>query len=157
MGKWWNSRIKWTRKTRIYRLCSEEKSGTKDWVYNSAFGVEYPGLSGGTLSANNIVKCYARSYHGVIDGSTIDEVNIPNLNNVLSTSKSRTLTFNMTKQRCVYMYPKSLGALTTIKDSNNFEYINSYTRTTITYNEVEYYVYILTDPVTITNFKQIFN
>ena len=123
----------------------------------STFGVEYPGLSGGTLSANNIVKCYARSYYGVIDESMIDEPDIPNLTNILSTSKSRTLTFDMTKQRCVYMYPQSLGALTTIKDSNNFEYINSYTRTTMTYNEVDYYVYILTDPVTITGFKQIFN
>lgn len=123
----------------------------------STFGVEYPGLSGGTLSINNIVKCYARSYYGVINSNTIDEPDIPNLTSVLSTSKSRTLTFDMTKQRCVYMYPQSLGALTTIKDSNNFEYINSYTMSTMTYNEVDYYVYILTDPVTITGFKQIFN
>ena len=63
----------------------------------------------------------------------------------------------MTKQRSVYMYPQSFGALTSIKDSNNFEYINSYTRSEMAYNEVEYYVYILTDSVTITGFKQIFN
>ena len=55
------------------------------------------------------------------------------------------------------MYPQSFGALTSIKDSNNFEYINSYTRSEMVYNEVDYYVYILTDPVTITGFKQIFN
>ena len=47
--------------------------------------------------------------------------------------------------------------LTSIKDSNNFEYINSYTQSTISYNNVDYYIYILTDPVTITGFRQIFN
>ena len=63
----------------------------------------------------------------------------------------------MTNQTSVYMNPQSFGALTSIKDANNFEYINSYTRTTMNYNGVDYYVYILTDPVTITGFKQIFN
>ena len=55
------------------------------------------------------------------------------------------------------MYPSYLGVLTSIKDSNNFDYINSYTLTKMTYNDVEYNIYILTDPVTITGFKQIFN
>ena len=55
------------------------------------------------------------------------------------------------------MYPKSFGALTSIKDANNFDYINSYTRSEMTYNDVDYYVYILTDPVTITGFKQAFS
>ena len=55
------------------------------------------------------------------------------------------------------MYPQSFGTLTSIKDANNFDYINSYTRSTLSYNGVDYYVYILTDPVTITGFKQIFN
>ena len=55
------------------------------------------------------------------------------------------------------MYPQSFGALTSIKDSNNFEYINSYTQSTISYNNVDYYIYILTDPVEIDEFKQTFN
>ena len=62
----------------------------------------------------------------------------------------------MVNSRTCYMYPKDFGKLTTIKDANNFEYINSYTLTERTINGVNYYIYTLTDPVTITNFKQSF-
>ena len=68
-----------------------------------------------------------------------------------------TTTYKMINQRIVYMYPKSFGALINIRDINNFDYINSYTRSEITYNDVDYYVYILTDPVEIDEFKQTFN
>ena len=48
-----------------------------------------------------------------------------------------------------YAYPKSFGALTSIKDANNVDYINSYTRTEVTLtengNSVVYYCYLLKD------------
>ena len=54
-----------------------------------------------------------------------------------------------------YAYPASLGNLTSIKDANNFEYINSYTKSTVAFaNGANYNVYVLTDPVTITGAKQ---
>ena len=121
----------------------------------STFGVVYDGLSAGNISANNTVRAYANSYYGVIDGNSVTDVTA--LTSVLGTSRGRTITYDMIKQRSVYMYPQSFGALTSIKDSNNFEYINSYTQSTISYNNVDYYIYILTDPVTITGFRQIFN
>lgn len=121
----------------------------------STFGVVYDGLSAGNVNANATVRAYALSYYGVIDSTEVTDVTA--LTSRLGTSRGYTTTYNMTNQRSVYMYPQSFGALTSIKDSNNFEYINSYTRTTMTYNNVDYYVYILTDPVTITGFKQIFN
>ena len=121
----------------------------------STFGVEYVGLSAGNVSANSTIKAYALSYYGVIDGDNI--TNVVGLSSRLGTSRGYTTTYNMTNQRSVYMYPKSFGALTSIKDSNNFEYINSYTRNEMTYNNVDYYVYILTDPVEIVGFKQIFS
>lgn len=123
----------------------------------STFGIEYPGISAGTVNATATLRAYANSYYGVISNSSITEADIASLTSRLGTSRGFTATYNMTNQRSVYMYPQSFGALTSIKDSNNFEYINSYTRTTTTYNNVDYYVYILTDPVTITGFKQIFN
>ena len=56
------------------------------------------------------------------------------------------------------MYPSSFGKLTSIKDANNFEYINSYTLLEITYNDVAYNVYVLTDAVTVEGgFKQAFS
>ena len=126
-------------------------------VKNTLLGIAYPSTSikAGSISSNATVKGYALSYYGVINTNSIDNVN--NLTNILRTSKSSTLTFNMTNQRVVYMYPKSFGNLTSIKDANNFDYINSYTLSTMTLDGVEYNVYILTDAVTINGFKQIFS
>ncbi len=123
----------------------------------STFGVVYDGLPSGILNVNSSIKAYALSYYGVINNDTITEADIPNLTSVLNTSKSMTTTYKMINQRSVYMYPKSFGALINIRDINNFDYINSYTRSEITYNDVDYYVYILTDPVEIDEFKQTFN
>jgi len=84
-------------------------------------------------------------------------------------SKGRTITYTLSNQKSCYCYPTSLGALTSIKDANNFEYINSYDIATVsvtrnitttaggaTTRTANYYVYTLKDPVTITGFKQIF-
>lgn len=126
-------------------------------IKNTLLGIPYPGTSikAGSISYNIVVRGYALSYYGVIDNNTIDSVD--SLTSVLRTSRGSTLTFNMANQRVVYMYPKSFGNLTSIKDANNFDYINSYSLSTMIFNNVEYNVYILTDSVTITGFKQIFS
>lgn len=128
-------------------------------IKNTLLGIPYPSTSikAGSVSASGIIRAYALSYYGIINSSTITENDISSLSSRLSSSKSYTYTVNLAEQRIVYMYPQSFGTLTSIKDTNNFDYINSYTRTTLSYNGVDYYVYILTDPVTITGFKQIFN
>lgn len=128
-------------------------------IKNTLLGIPYPNTSikAGSVSASGIIRAYALSYYGIINSSTITENDISSLSSRLSSSKSHTYTVNLAEQRIVYMYPQSFGTLTSIKDANNFDYINSYTRTTLSYNGVDYYVYILTDPVTITGFKQIFN
>lgn len=128
-------------------------------IKNTLLGIPYPNTSikAGSVSASGIIRAYALSYYGIINSSTITENDISSLSSRVSSSKSYTYTVNLAEQRIVYMYPQSFGTLTSIKDANNFDYINSYTRTTLSYNGVDYYVYILTDPVTITGFKQIFN
>lgn len=128
-------------------------------IKDTLLGIPYPNTSikAGSVSASGTIRAYALSYYGVISSSTIIENDISSLSSRLSSSKSYTYTVNLAEQRIVYMYPQSFGTLTSIKDANNFDYINSYTRTTLSYNGVDYYVYILTDPVTITGFKQIFN
>lgn len=128
-------------------------------VKNTLLGIPYPSTSvkAGSVSASGTIRAYALSYYGVINSSSITEDDIASLSSRLSTSKSYTYTVNLAEQRIIYMYPQTFGTLTSIKDANNFDYINSYTRTTLSYNGVDYYVYILTDPVTITGFKQIFN
>jgi hypothetical protein len=128
-------------------------------IKNTLLGIPYPNTSikAGSVSASGTIRAYALSYYGVISSSTISENDISSLSSRLSSSKSYTYTVSLSEQRIVYMYPQSFGTLTSIKDANNFDYINSYTRSTLSYNGVDYYVYILTDPVTITGFKQIFN
>jgi len=128
-------------------------------IKNTLLGIPYPNTSikAGSVSASGTIRAYALSYYGVISASTITENDISSLSSRLSSSKSYTYTVSLSEQRIVYMYPQSFGTLTSIKDANNFDYINSYTRSTLSYNGVDYYVYILTDPVTITGFKQIFN
>ena len=126
-------------------------------IKNTLLGIAYPSTSikAGNISASVTVKGYAMSYYGVIDISTVD--NVVGLTSTLRTAKGSTLTFNLTNQRIVYMYPSSFGNLTSLKDANNFDYINSYTLSTKDFNGVTYNIYILTDPVTISGFKQIFS
>ena len=126
-------------------------------IKNTMLGIPYPSTSikSGSITSSGTIRAYALSYYGVIDGSEFIDTN--GLTSKLRTSKSDTITMSLTNQRIIYMYPKSFGNLTSIKDANNFDYINSYTLSNTVVNDVEYNIYILTDPVTITNFKQIFN
>lgn len=128
-------------------------------IKNTTLGVPYPDTSikAGNITSSATVRAYAPTYYGVIENNSITESDISKLTKVVNTSKSNTITVSLTKQRVVFMYPKSFGDITSIKDVNNFDYINSYTLSTITYNDVEYNVYILTDPVTISEFRQTFN
>ena len=49
----------------------------------------------------------------------------------------------MSNQRIVYLYPSSFGELTSIKDENNFENLDSFAKTLITINGVSYIEYKL--------------
>lgn len=98
------------------------------------------------------------SYIGVVSSSfSATEENIKSLTKKVKNSKAYTATgLNLNNQKVCYSYPKSFGALTSIKDGNGFENIGSYTRIEVTVNEELYYVYLLTTAATITNLKQIY-
>lgn len=98
------------------------------------------------------------SYFGAVSNDFVasEELIIALTENIKNTKKY-TGTISLNNQKTCYAYPKSFGALTTIKDSNNFEYINSYTRTELNVNNEVYYIYVLTDATTINNFKQIYS
>lgn len=62
------------------------------------------------------------------------------------TSTSRALSskkYSLSNSMAVYAYPKTLGALTSIKDANNFELLSGFNQTTQTIDGAEYYVYAL--------------
>lgn len=108
----------------------------------------------GMIIATNNVRVYAPSFYGIMD----DNNNFIEAEKILNTSKNRTFEdITMKNSRFAYVYPSSFGEITSIKDANNFEYINSYTKNVMEVEGVEYFAYVLTDPVTITGFKQIFS
>lgn len=100
-----------------------------------------------------------RSYFGVVsDDFVVNEQNIKeNTEELNLNSKNYTATVEMDYQKTLYAYPKKYGALDSIKDANGFEYLLSYTRTELSINGEQYYVYLLTDAATIPMFKQIYS
>lgn len=98
------------------------------------------------------------SYFGAVAATfTPTETAIKALTKSIKNGKGYTGNTSLNNQKTCYAYPKSFGALTSIKDANNFEYLSSYTRTELTVWDETYYVYVLTDPVTIDGFKQIYS
>lgn len=95
------------------------------------------------------------SYDGAVAANfTATEANIKALTETLRSGKGGTRTFNLNNQKACIAYPKSFGAATDIKDANGFDYLASYTRSELNVNGELYYVYLLTNAATITDFKQ---
>ena len=114
--------------------------------------------SGTTVSGTTTATFVNPSYFGeVADNFIPTEDAIKQLFKIVKSSKAYTNSSSLDNQKLCYAYPKSFGALTAIKDANNFEYLSSYTRSELTVWDETYYIYVLTDPVTIDGFKQIYS
>lgn len=112
-----------------------------------------------TVSATNNIVFTSKSYYGFVnDGTIIDASTVKGLqNSALKTSKSFTYgEITCSNSKIVYAYPQSFGALTSILDASGFEYIDSYSRTNISIDGINYYVYTLIEPVSLDNFKQLY-
>lgn len=112
--------------------------------------------SGMTKSKTVNVSVVNPSFHGVVAaGWTPTESAVKALTELLQTGRGCTRQgLSLSNQKIAYAYPKSYGALTSVKDGNNFEVLGSYTRSEMTVGLTTYYVYVLTDPVTATGVKQ---
>lgn len=97
------------------------------------------------------------TYIGVVTSLSPSDAEILAFNENLKESFKGSYTVTMSDARTCIAYPSSMGNITSIKDNNNFEYINSFTKTTRTLNGESYNVYILTDAVTANNFKWTIN
>lgn len=115
--------------------------------------------SDGTLAVVDKTATYTfvmASYSGTVTNAPTTATEITALTKNVKNTKAFTTTFDLSNQRSCYCYPASFGDITSIKDSNNFEYLSSYTKTSVTVDGTAYNVYTLTDPVTATGFKQIY-
>lgn len=96
------------------------------------------------------------SYFGVIDSNftpTPEGIQGLSSGEIIKNSKTyNTSAFNQNAQKNCYAYPKVFGALTSITDGKN-EFINSYTRSELEVNEEMYYVYVLSEASTVSNYS----
>lgn len=111
-----------------------------------------------TLTATKSYTFVYASYYGAISMATPTDTDVKALTKNVKNTKAFTYSnIALNDERICYAYPVSFGNLTSIKDANNFEYIGSYTKYAMTIDSVSYNVYVLTDPITATGFKQIYS
>lgn len=162
--------VKWTIKEGSNTVTPDTLSVNNESVSVSTTSKVFEGVTGNTtytvkavkngvtVQGSTSVTFVNPSYFGAVDADfTPTEDAIKTLAKSIKSTKSYTGSVSLENQKTCYAYPKSMGALTAIKDANNFEYLQSYTRSEVTVWNETYYVYVLTDPVTIDTFKQIYS
>lgn len=96
------------------------------------------------------------SYFGVVDSNftpTPEGIQGLSSGEIIKNSKTyNTSAFNQNAQKNCYAYPKVFRALTSITDGKN-EFINSYTRSELEVNGEMYYVYVLSEASTVSNYS----
>ena len=127
---------------------------TSDITYN--LSVTYDGQN---ANSSAYVKFVHPSYCGiVVNDFVLNSTNILSLNKTIKDSKGFDVTYSeLVNQKVCYAYPKQYGDISSIRDSNGFEYINSYILSTVTIDTIDYNVYLLESPTSITNFKQTYS
>lgn len=88
--------------------------------------------------------------------ANIDESDILSGTKILLLTKEYTYNTNLDFQKVCYAYPKSYEEITDIIDMNGYNYKYSYDMKEMIVNGIQYYIYTMTDPVTIEGFKQIY-
>jgi len=117
---------------------------------NTSFKVVVTDINGN--KGSNLVNVYfvGSSYYGIIDPEigTPTEIQIKTLSKDLKTTKGfvyKNIVCDYNK--VCYAYPKSFGELASIKDvENNINYTNSFSRTTVQIDGIDYYCYTLNEP-----------
>ena len=113
-----------------------------------------------TQTKTSSINFYYNKFYGGVSDLNPTEATVEALTSALATGKGGTYSFTVTAGRICYAYPKSLGALTSIKDGNGFSLFDSFTRTEQTYTQnstsVVYYRYVLTDATTVASYSVIF-
>lgn len=136
----------------LVQSLSPTQHGSKIFTYSGSY-------AGMTKTTSITVMFNHKSYYGIVSANTTTITDLSTLSeNRLATGRGLTWSgINLSYQKLAYAYPTYFGALSDVKDGNGFSNISSYTRHTVTYSGTDYYVYISTNPTTVTGFKQIFS
>lgn len=115
----------------------------------------YEGVTGSTTKQVNVV--YPSYFGSVASDWTPTEESIKALTKTLQVSRAYTHSgISTSNGKIAYCYPASYGKLTSIKDGNGYEVIDSYTVQTVNVGGVSYNCYLLTTPVTSSGVTQIY-
>lgn len=122
---------------------------------NTTFRVE--ATKGGVTKTGSVSAVFVNpSYFGVVESNftpTPEGIQGLSSGEIIKNSKTyNTSAFNQNAQKNCYAYPKVFGALTSITDGKN-EFINSYTRSELEVNGEMYYVYVLSEASTVSNYS----
>lgn len=122
---------------------------------NTTFRVE--ATKGGVTKTDSVSAVFVNpSYFGVVDSNftpTPEGIQGLSSGEIIKDSKTYdTSAFNQNAQKNCYAYPKAFGALTSITDGKN-EFINSYTCSELEVNGEIYYVYVLSEASTVSNYS----
>lgn len=90
-------------------------------------------------------------YRGVVDTDTIDSLD--GLTEDLTAKATKTYSFTADNKYVVFVYDTSYADLTSIKDQNNFENKDDFTKKTVTIGDYSLKYYISKGRKTISNFK----
>lgn len=115
----------------------------------------YQGVTGSATKQVNVV--YPSYFGSVASDWTPTEESIKALTKTLQVSRAYTHSgISTSNGKIVYCYPASYGKLTSIKDGNGYEVIDSYTVQTVNVGGISYNCYLLTTPVTSSGVTQIY-
>lgn len=122
---------------------------------NTTFRVE--ATKDGVTKTGSVSAVFVNpSYFGVVDSNftpTPEGIQGLSSGEIIKNSKTyNTSAFNQKAQKNCYAYPKAFEALTSITDGKN-EFINSYTRSELEVNGEMYYVYVLSEASTVSNYS----
>lgn len=122
---------------------------------NTTFRVE--ATKDGVTKTGSVSAVFVNpSYFGVVESNftpTPEGIQGLSRGEIIKNSKTyNTPAFNQNAQKNCYAYPKVFGALTSITDGKN-EFINSYIRSELEVNGEMYYVYVLSEASTVSNYS----
>lgn len=122
---------------------------------NTTFRVE--ATKDGVTKTDSVSAVFVNpSYFGVVESNftpTPEGIQGLSSGEIIKDSKTYdTSAFNQNAQKNCYAYPKAFEALTSITDGKN-EFINSYTRSELEVNGEMYYVYVLSEASTVSNYS----
>lgn len=122
---------------------------------NTTFRVE--ATKDGVTKTGSVFAVFVNpSYFGVVDSNftpTPEGIQGLSSGEIIKNGKVyNTSAFNQNAQKNCYAYPKAFGVLTSITDGKN-EFIDSYTRSELEVNVERYYVYVLSEASTISNYS----